>query len=242
VQRYCDPRVSGRRAQRVIRLLALLALGTGAALATQRPVVVQLFTSLGCSDCPPADALLARVSGRDHDVLALDLHVTYWNNASFGDPYSLAGADRLQNEYATLRNDSEIYTPEAVVDGRRHFIGSDAGAMAAAIAQAKAQIAAQPHVPAAIHGAAAQLSIAIGSGAGAGTVWLFGFDPLQRTSVAGGENAGATVSEVNVVRSITRLGDWRGRSLRWHVRAPAGTGFAVILQRADGAILAAAST
>ncbi|MGA7539661.1 MAG: DUF1223 domain-containing protein, partial [Steroidobacteraceae bacterium] len=120
--------MSTRRAQRVVRLLALVALGTGTALAAQRPVVVQLFTSLGCSDCPPADALLARISEREHDVLALDLHVTYWNNASWADPYSLAGADQLQNAYAALQHESEVYTPEAVVDGRQHFIGSDARA------------------------------------------------------------------------------------------------------------------
>lgn len=234
--------MSTRRAQRVVRLLALVALGTGTALAAQRPVVVQLFTSLGCSDCPPADALLARISEREHDVLALDLHVTYWNNASWADPYSLAGADQLQNAYAALQHESEVYTPEAVVDGRQHFIGSDARAMAAALARARAWIATAPVIPAFIHSAPRQLTITIGSGAGAGTIWLFGLDPVRRTSVAGGENAGATISEVNVVRSITRLGDWRGRSLRLQTPPPAGARFAVILQKADGTILGAAAT
>ena len=129
-------------------MAALLAVGPRVALAAQRPVVVQLFTSLGCSDCPPADALLARISGQDHDVLALDLHVTYWNDASWADPYSLHNVDQLQNGYAALRHDSEVYTPEAVVDGGQPFVGSNAGAMAAAIAQAKARIAAAPPVAA----------------------------------------------------------------------------------------------
>jgi hypothetical protein len=222
--------------------LVLLALGTSSTLAAQRPVVVQLFTSLGCSDCPPADALLARISERDHDVLALDLHVTYWNSASWADPYSLRGSDQLQNGYAALRHDSEVYTPEAVVDGGLPFVGSDARAMAAAIAHAKARVAAGPVIPASIRGVAQGLTITIGAGTGAGTVWLFGFDPARRTSVEGGENAGATISEVNVVSSITRLGDWQGRSLRLRTRPPAGTRFAVILQGADGTILAAAST
>ena len=229
---------------RRLAVLALLALGTGSAFAGQRPVVVQLFTSLGCSDCPPADALLARISAHDHDVLALDLHVTYWNNASWADPYSLRDADRLQNGYAASRHDSEVYTPEAVVDGGLHFVGSDAHAMAAAIAQAKARIAAGPLISAAIRGAGRELTITIGSapGSGAGTVWLFGFDPARSTSVQGGENAGETLSEVNVVSSITRLGDWRGRSLQLHTSPPPGTRFAVILQRADGTIMAAAAT
>ena len=229
---------------RRVALLALLALGTGSALAGQRPVVVQLFTSLGCSDCPPADALLASIGAQDHDVLALDMHVTYWNNASWVDPYSLRSVDQLQNGYAALRHDSEVYTPEAVVDGRLHFVGSDARVMAAAIAQAKARIAAGQLVPASIRGAARELTITIGSapGGGAGTVWLFGFDPMRKTSVQGGENAGATISEINVVSSITRLGDWRGRRLQLHARAPTGTRFAVILQKADGIIVGAAST
>lgn len=222
--------------------LMFLALGTGSALAAQRPVVVQLFTSLGCSDCPPADALLARISEQDHAVLALDLHVTYWNDAAWTDPYSLRGADQLQNAYAALRNDSEVYTPEAVVDGGQPFVGSNARAMAAAIARAKARAGAGPFVPLLIRRAGRKLTITIGPGAGAGTLWLFGFDPQRRTSVQGGENAGATISEVNVVSSITRLGDWRGGKLQLSASPPAGARLAVILQGADGTILAAAAT
>ena len=225
-----------------IALWALLAIGPLPGLAAQRPVVVQLFTSLGCSDCPPADALLARLSGRDHDVLVLDLHVTYWNDASWADPYSLRGVDQLQNGYAALRHDSQVYTPEAVVDGGQPFVGSDAGAMAAAIAQAKARIAVAPSVAASIRGTARGLTVTIGSGTGAGTVWLFGFEPVRTTKVEGGENAGARITEANVVSSITRLGDWRGRTLELRTQPPAGTRFAVVLQRADGTILAAAST
>ena len=226
----------------VMPALALLALAPGTALAARRPVVVELFTSLGCSDCPPADALLDRISGSDRDVLALDLHVTYWNNGSWTDPYSLRGADQLQNAYAAMRGNTEVYTPEAVVDGEQHLVGSDARAMAAAIARAKARIATAPFVPAAIRGGAQELDITMGTGSGAGTVWLFGFRPVSSTRVQGGENAGATVREVNVVSSITRLGDWRGRALHFHLRPPAGVRFAVILQQADGGILAATST
>ena len=235
---------SGRSRTTVGRLavLALLVIAPAAALGAQRPVVIQLFTSLGCSDCPPADALLARVSGQDHDVLALDLHVTYWNDASWADPYSLRSVDQLQNGYAALRHDAEVYTPEAVVDGGQHFVGSDAGAMTAAIARAKARIAAAPLVLASIRAAARELTITVGSGTGAGTVWVFGFDPARTTRVQGGENAGASITEVNVVSSITRLADWRGRALHLHANRPAGTRFAVVVQQADGTILAAASS
>jgi hypothetical protein len=222
--------------------LLLLALATGSALAAEPPVVVELFTSLACSDCPPADALLARVRERYPDVLALDLHVTYWNDASWSDPYSLPGVDQRQKDYAALRHDSQVYTPEAVVDGGQPFIGSDGGAMAAAIGNARARIVAGEAVPIAIGGTARGIRVDIGSGRGVGTVWLFGFNPSRTTSVRAGENAGATINEVNVVRSITRLGEWHGRQLELDAPLQPGAGLAVILQSADGTIRAAASS
>ncbi|MHB8814303.1 MAG: DUF1223 domain-containing protein [Steroidobacteraceae bacterium] len=222
--------------------LVLLALAMGSALAAEPPVVVELFTSLACSDCPAADALLARVRERYPDVLALDLHVTYWNDASWSDPYSLPGVDELQKDYAALRHDPQVYTPEAVVEGGQPFVGSDGPAMAAAIEKARARILAGGAVPIAIGGTAQGISVDIGSGQGAGTVWLFGFNPSSTTSVRAGENAGAMISEVNVVRSITRMGEWHGRQLELHAPLQPGTGFAVILQNADGTIRAAASS
>ena len=222
--------------------LALLGLAMGSAVAAPRPVVVELFTSLACSDCPPADALLTRVRAQDSDVLALDLHVTYWNNASWRDPYSLPGADERQRTYAVLRADSVVYTPQVVVDGQQSLIGSDSRAMAAAIGQARAKIAAGGAVSLSFRSGPHGLDVSVGHGTGPGTVWLFEFDPAHTTAVSGGENSGATISEVNVVRGITRLGDWRGRPVELHTRMPEGARFAIVVQRADGVILAAASS
>lgn len=221
--------------------LALLALAMGSAVAAQRPVVVELFTSLACSDCPPADALLAGVRAQDSDVLALDLHVSYWNDGSWTDPYSLPAVDELQRRYAAQRHDSTVYTPQAVIDGQKSFVGSDSRAMMDAIRQAKARIAAGGAVPIAVRRNAHRIDVSVGAGSGAATLWLFGFDPERTTAVRGGENSGATISEVNVVRSITRLGDWRGRRVELHAPTPPGMRFAVLLQRADGMILAAAA-
>jgi hypothetical protein len=221
--------------------LALLALAMGSAVAAQRPVVVELFTSLACSDCPPADALLARVRAQDPDVLALDLHVTYWNDGSWADPYSLPAVDEMQREYAALQHDATVYTPEAVIDGQQSFVGSDSRAMAAAIRRARAKIAASGAVPMVLSRSPHGLSVSVGSGRGAGTVWLFDFDPVRTTSVRGGENSGATVSEIDVVRRITRLGEWRGQPVELRMQTQPGARCAVVLQRADGAILAAAA-
>jgi len=143
---------------------------------------------------------------------------------------------------AITRHDPQVYTPEAVVDGGQPFVGSDSAAMTAAIEKARARIAARGTVSVAIGSTARRISVDIGSGQGAGTVWLFGFNPARTTRVRAGENAGATLSEVNVVRSITRLGEWHGQPLELHAPLPAGTRFAVLLQSADGTIRAAASS
>ena len=90
-------------ALRILAVVTLFGLMAGTAFAAPRPVVVELFTSQGCSDCPPADALLRHVKATDPGVLALDLHVTYWDNAAWTDPFSLQAATDLQNHYASLR-------------------------------------------------------------------------------------------------------------------------------------------
>lgn len=120
----------------------------------------------------PSSVATASISlatrAQDPDVLALDLHMTYWNDASWTDPYSLRGADELQREYAALRRDSTVYTPEAVVDGQEFFVGSDA--MVTAIEQAKARAVADGAVPIIVSSAAHDVSIDVGSGRGSGVV------------------------------------------------------------------------
>jgi hypothetical protein len=225
---------------RILAVVTLFGLTAGTALAAPRPVVVELFTSQGCSDCPPADALLRHVKGTDPGVLALDLHVTYWDNAAWTDPFSLPAATDLQNHYASLRGSREVYTPEAVVDGKAQFVGSDKATMIAAVAQARAAVARDDATPVSVSTADGQVSVRVGSGTGVATVWLFGFDPERTTKVQGGENGGTTLTEVNVVRSITRLGSWNGQPLERTIRIPAGTKFAALVQRSDGTILSAA--
>lgn len=225
------------------RLASLLffVLAAGSALAGPRPVVVELFTSLGCSDCPPADSMLARVRDKVPGVLVLDLHVTYWNTFSWRDPYSLPQVDQRQRDYAARTGGQQVYTPQAIVDGQQPFIGSDAHAMVDALNKARVSAAADAGIPVTIGRGAQGITVQVGAGRGKGMVWLFGFDPAHKTAVHGGENAGATIEEVNVVRSITRLGAWQGQPLQLNSRVPAGTDFAVILQGADGMVLGAAA-
>jgi hypothetical protein len=225
---------------RVLAIVTLFGLMASTAFAASRPVVVELFTSQGCSDCPPADALLRHIKATDPDVLALDLHVTYWDNGAWTDPYSLQDATDLQNHYASLRGSKEVYTPEAVVDGKAQFVGSDKATMIAAVAQARAAVARDGATSVSVSTADGQVSVHVGSGTGVATVWLFGFDSERTTKVQGGENGGSTLTEVNVVRSITSLGSWSGQPLERTIRTPAGTKFAALVQRSDGTILSAA--
>ena len=103
---------------RILAVATMLGMITGTAFGAPRPVVAELFTSQGCSDCPPADALLRHVNATEPGVLALDLHVTYWDSTAWMDPFSLRAATDLQKHYASLRGSTEVYTPEAVVDGK----------------------------------------------------------------------------------------------------------------------------
>ncbi len=112
--------------------------------------------------------------------------------------------------------------------------------MTAAIEQARANIRTGDAVPVSVAESGGRISVHVGPGAGEAGVWLFGFDPHHATRVLGGENGGATLREVNVVRSITQLGTWNGEPMLRDIPAPAGMKFAVVVQRSDGAILGAA--
>ena len=221
------------------RILALAtALGMAAQPALARPVLVELFTSQSCSSCPPANALLRKLKAQDSNILPLSFDVTYWNNLGWDDTDSLSAATDRQDWYASLRHSTEVYTPEAVVDGHAQFVGSDAARMHAAIATAMASRAGD--VPIGISGQG-ELAISIGGGAGVGNVLLLGYDDMHSTGVKSGENGGATITEVNVVRAMAPLGSWNGAALTFHAARPAGQHLAVILQAANGTILGLAA-
>ena len=225
---------------RLLRAVSLLALGLAANPATAeqstRPIVLELFTSQGCSSCPPADALLRDIVRDRPDVLALAFHVTYWDRLGWPDPFALPAATERQRGYTRISHAGTIYTPQLVVEGIRDLVGSDRPAVLAALKTATPSTAATLRLTDTPDG----VRIEIGSGQGIGRVLLVGYDPEHRTAVARGENAGRSLVEANIVRGLDEAGVWNGAALILNRPRPAGIKLAVILQAPDGRILAAA--
>ena len=215
---------------------AFLAIAPTIAAAASRPIVIELFTSEGCSSCPPADALLNSLAGR-RDLLPLAFHVTYWNSLGWRDPYSMESATSRQTLYAA-RLGGGTYTPEMVVDGRRGMVGSEGGQIAAAIEAARG--AADAAIPVTLTRSGGGVSISVGKGEGPARIMLVGFDPRHQTQVGRGENSGRTLTESNIVRSIRTVGDYDGAATKISAARGEGTEAAVIVQARDGRILGAA--
>ena len=213
--------------------LPVLALFLSAAPAAARPVLLELFTSQSCSSCPPAEALLASLKDRP-DVAALEFHVDYWNALNWHDPYSSRAATNRQRGYAKALG-TEVFTPQMIVDGRVSAIGSDKDAVLRAIGAAQAVSSVPPSLSVSPDGTGIRVSI--GPGHGQATLLLAGYDAQARTAIPAGENAGATLHEVNIVRSVRPISAWQGEAKALTVPRPAGQHIALILQREDGTVL-----
>jgi hypothetical protein len=219
-------------------LLALICfvLGIAPLQAGERPIVVELFTSEGCSSCPPADALLAELAGRP-GVLALSFHVDYWDRLGWKDPFSSPDATRRQHGYADLLSLATVYTPQMVVDGRWQAVGSDRAEVEQALGAAQRNRDEVPVTLAVDHGRA-QITMGPGNGGVAATLLLVGFDRQHVSAVSRGENGGRTLSHVDVVRSIEEVApfDGRAKTLDLPIRSTSDR-VAAILQARDGRIL-----
>jgi hypothetical protein len=188
-----------------------------ASLASARaPVIVELFTSEGCSSCPPADLLLQKLEAQQPlpaaDVIALEEHVDYWNHDGWIDPYSSPEWTQRQLEYGELLK-TQPYTPQMVVDGESQFIGSDGRDAALAIQKAasspKTRLAITADAPdskGTQHFAVSILKLAGGTPGDAADVWLAVTEDGLRSSVNRGENAGHVLEHVATLRSLQKIG------------------------------------
>ena len=229
-----------RHTRRMIRTIVLflsvcLALRGGSARAGERPIVVELFTSEGCSSCPPADALLAELANRP-DVLALSFHVDYWDGLGWKDPFSSREATHRQQRYKTLLDLATVFTPQIVVDGRWQAVGSDRAEVERALDLAQRDRVDVP-VMLALDRRQAQIKLGAVSNAVSASVLLIGFDRRHVDKVKGGENGGRTLAHVDVVRGIedvAKLGSAReiAAPIPWHCDR-----VAAVVQARDGRIL-----
>lgn len=172
--------------------------------------VIELFTSQGCYSCPPADAYLRELAKRD-DVLALSMHVDYWNNLGWTDPYSRPEITQRQRAYVGMLGTSYVYTPQAVVSGHLQGVGSQRGTVGALIDRAKADAGGGPEVALTPAGSnTLKASIGAAPSRGNATVWLVAFDDEHTTQISAGENGGKTLAYANVVRDLRAVGRWNG--------------------------------
>ena len=199
-----------------VLILALMAVLTAVAQPASRavPVVVELFTSEGCSSCPPADALLAKLAWQQPvpgvEVIALGMHVTYWDELGWKDRFSLPLATERQQAYSRVFGEDRIYTPQVVVDGREELIGS----AEAGVRQAIQKAAQRPHTRIAIEpgytqqGISAKITIpAIPPEVDEPLDLLFFVTEGGLSSeVRRGENHGRTLRHEAVVRDMVRVG------------------------------------
>jgi hypothetical protein len=223
---------------KAIFTVAVLLLSSVAAFAETRPVVVELFTSQGCSSCPPADALLGELAKR-RDVVALGFHITYWDGAQWRDPLARQSSTDRQIAYDKRLTGGQVYTPQMIIDGTEDVVGSDRGSVLAALDKTR------PTASAAVTFGADRRSVAIGAGtapAGA-SVLLARYTLTRATQVKGGENAGRSTTDFNGVTALTTLGPWDGKPITFPVEPPGeGEGLAVLVQGPDGRMLGAAAT
>jgi hypothetical protein len=221
-------------------VVAALTLLPVLAIRAEAAQVVELFTSQGCDDCPPADALLGEVA-RLPGVIALAYHVTYWDQLGWHDRFGLPQSDARQQYYVQQLHLSTAFTPQAVIDGRVSIIGSNRNELLAALRASAASI------PVALALSRDQLQIELAAQALPTPlrVIVVGYLPHSSTAVGAGENAGHRLEEFDIVRSYDPVGVWHGNAQRFVVPlaslAPEVSRVAVLLQSPEGRIAGAAA-
>ncbi len=192
--------------------LACCFVTTDRSAQAETRAVIELFTSQGCSSCPPADKLIAEYA-RDPSVIALSLAVDYWDYLGWKDTLALSGHSIRQKAYAKARGDRQIYTPQAVIDGAVHALGSDKNAIDRAIKLGREQSALAIPVKIEVSGDKLNVTVAAAKDEkGQAEVWICPVSKAVPVKIGRGENGGHSVTYTNVVRRWIRLGDWHGKA------------------------------
>ncbi len=236
------------------------ALGVCAIVAIIRPAhadpraVVELFTSQGCSSCPPADKIIGELA-RDPNVIALSMPIDYWDYLGWKDTLADSRFSARQKAYSAARGDRNVYTPQVIVNGSVQVIGSDRAKIDGAIGDT-AKVDGVMSVPVSITLAGKQVTVSVaastkGAAASLGEVWICSVTREVPIAIGKGENRGQKVTYYNVVRNLLKVGDWNGSAGSWTVPleniSREGIDAAVVFvqggsREKPGAMLGAAST
>jgi hypothetical protein len=228
--------------------------------ANPRPAVVELFTSEGCNSCPPAEAYVGELAGRN-DVLALAFHVDYWDDLGWRDRFGLSQSVERQRAYARSLRLSSVYTPEVVIDGRADYVGSNRIGIGNALKERREGVP----VTLSVGNGEADIRVAPGeneshetglsekaqvvrtsaTSASGGDVVLVAYLRKAVSAIGRGENAGRTLDEYNIVRAVVPLGRWNGGAQEFHAKLASlphdATDVAVLVQSTgQGAVVGAA--
>ncbi|MFK7938063.1 MAG: DUF1223 domain-containing protein [Roseovarius sp.] len=192
-----------------LALMIAMALPIGA-VAQDRPVVIELFTSQGCSSCPPADAYLHKLAKREN-VIALAMHVDYWDYIGWKDIFASPAMTERQRSYARTGNRRMVYTPQMIINGQDHVVGNRPKDVEDLIAR-HAKLEAVINLTAARTGNSVIVNAApLSKVKGPVTVQLIRYKPTETVNIKRGENAGKSLSYANIVTEIDVLRDWDGR-------------------------------
>jgi hypothetical protein len=237
------------RLARCLGAFVMAGLAGHVAASPAPKVVIELFTSQGCSSCPPADEFLGELARRP-EIVALSLPVDYWDYLGWKDTLAQPAFTARQRAYASARNDKQVYTPQVIINGVKPIIGSERAKIESLVAKWANNGVLPVRVGASESGAT--VTIEIGPSAetlSTGEVWLLPVARSREVAIGRGENKGRTITYFNVVRGMVKLGDWSGQPARFEVpmktaRPVDAETYVVLVQAADesrpGAILGAA--
>ncbi|MGJ3259629.1 MAG: DUF1223 domain-containing protein [Rhodospirillales bacterium] len=225
-------------------LVALVLSLSPHAKAGDKLTVIELYTSQGCSSCPPADAYLGVLAKRP-DIIALSLHVDYWDYIGWQDPYALPGNTERQRAYARNLGMGYVYTPQMVIQGMAHTTGSDRGTVERLIRDLRGA----KRLDLTLTRADGGFKVDIPGGTfenETGRILIAAYDAKHENDVSRGENSGRTLAHHNVVRDLVEVGSWDGKPVSLTVtdkmvELGGRNGCAVLVQSVDsGRILGAA--
>jgi hypothetical protein len=202
-----------RRLARSIILGCSAAVATFAAAQAEPRAVLELFTSQGCSSCPAADRLAGELA-LDPSLVVMSIPIDYWDYLGWKDTLAIPGHATRQRAYARARGDRQVYTPQVVVNGSMHALGSDASAIERAIQQTRRTTASMT-IPIAMSVTGDRVIVDVPAAKnerGNGEVWVCSIAKSVPVTISRGENRGRTVTYHNVTRRWVKLGEWNGKA------------------------------